>query len=100
MNPDKIIGYVLLLLGLGIILFSIFSAFSTFTGSKEPPELFRLEKSTQPISLGGVEIPGMELIPVEYFNISGNLMFHFLLMWLLICGGGRIASIGVSMIKK
>jgi len=100
MNLDKILGYMLLFFGLSIILFSIISAFSTFTGSKKPPELFRLEKSSQTISIGGIEIPGMELIPVEYLNLTGNLMFYFLLMWLLISAGGKIASIGVGMIKK
>lgn len=100
MNPDKIFGYILLLFGLGIILFSIVSAFSTFTGSKKPPELFRLEKSSQTVSIGGIEIPGMEIIPMEYLNLGGNLMFYFLLMWLLISAGGKIAFIGVGMIKK
>ena len=100
MNFDRIIGYVLLLLGLGIIMFSIFSAFSTFTGSKEPPKLLNIKKSSQPISFGGMEIPNMEVIPVEYFNTSGNFMFHFLMMWLLISAGGKISGIGVSMIKK
>lgn len=100
MNPEKIIGYILLFIGLGIILFSIVSAFSVFTGSKRPPELFKLEKSSQPVSVGGVEIPSMEIIPVDYLNLSGNLMFYLLFMWLLISAGGKIASIGVSMIKE
>lgn len=101
MNFNRILGYMLLSLGLSIILLSMISAFSVFTGSKNPPELFKLEKSSQPISLpGGMQIPDMEIIPPGYFNLSGNLMACFLLTWLLMCGGGRVAAIGVSMIKQ
>ncbi|MBN2250656.1 MAG: hypothetical protein JW724_01095 [Candidatus Altiarchaeota archaeon] len=100
MNPEKTIGYVLLLIGLGIISFSIFSAFAIFGGEKSPPELFKLEKSEKPLTIAGIEIPGLELVPAEYLNLSGNLMFFLLFMWLLISAGGRISSIGVSMIKK
>ncbi|MEA3255577.1 MAG: hypothetical protein U9Q22_07055 [Candidatus Altiarchaeota archaeon] len=101
MNCDRIVGYLLLFLGLSIILASVITAFSTFTGSKKPPDIFKLEKSTQPISIpGGMQIPNMEIVPTGYFNLSGNLMACFLLTWLLISAGGKIASIGVSMIKK
>ena len=100
MNHDKIIGYILLFIGLCIILFAIVSAFSVFTGSKKPPELFKIKKSSEPVSIGGIEIPGMEIIPVDYLNLSGNLLFYLLFMWLLLSAGGKIASIGVNMTKE
>jgi len=98
MDTERLIGYVLLSFGLGIIFFSIFSALPVFSGTKSPPQIFRLEKSTKPLSIGGMEIPGLELIPVDYLNLSGNLMFFILFLWFLVTAGGKIAAIGVSML--
>ncbi len=99
MNSEKTVGYLLLVTGLGIIIFSIFSASQIFSGSKSPPALFHIEKSTQPITIGGMQIPGLEFIPIDYLNLSGNLTFFLLFMWLLLSAGGRIASIGIGMIS-
>jgi hypothetical protein len=99
MNSEKVVGYLLIVVGLGIIFFALFTASQIFSGSKSPPALFRMEKSSKPISIGGVEMPGLEFIPIEYLNLSGNLTFFLLFMWLLLSAGGRVASIGVGMIS-
>ena len=99
MDSDKAVGYILLLIGLGIIFFAIFSAFSVFNGSKTPPQLFNIVKSSEPITVGGMQIPGMEFIPTAYLNQSGNLTFFMLFMFFLLSAGGRIASIGISMLS-
>lgn len=92
-------GYALVLAGLGIIFFAIFSTFSVYNGSKAPPQLLKIEKSTDPLTIGGMEIPGMELIPTAYLNQSGNLTFFMLFMFFLLSAGGRIASVGISMLS-
>ena len=91
-------GYALLLLGLGIIFFAIFSSFSVFNG-KTPPQIFNMaKKSADPVMINGQELPSMEIVPTEYLNQSGNLTFFMLFMFFLVSAGGRISSIGVSMI--
>ena len=97
MESDKTIGYGLLLLGLGIIFFAIFSSFSVFNG-KTPPQIFNVEPSTKPVTVSGQEMPNMELIPTDYLNQSGNLTFFMLFMFFLVSAGGKISSIGVSML--
>jgi hypothetical protein len=98
MDPDKTIGYALLMIGLGIIFFAIFSSFSVFNG-KTPPQIFNIEQSAKPITMNGQEFPSMELIPSGYLNQSGNLTFFMLFMFFLVSAGGKISSIGVSMIQ-
>jgi hypothetical protein len=97
MESEKTIGYALLMIGLGIIFFSIFSSFSIFNG-KTPPRIFNIQQSTKPITMNGQELPSMELIPSEYLNQSGNLTFFMLFMFFLVSAGGKISSIGVSMV--
>ncbi len=99
MDSDKAIGYILLIIGLVIISFAIFSALSVFNGSKAPPQLLNVVKSSDPITVGGMQIPGMEIIPTAYLNQSGNLTFFMLFMFFLVSAGGRISSIGISMIS-
>lgn len=92
-------GYALIFAGVGIIFFAIFSTFSVFGGSKEPPQLLKVEKSTDPLTIGGTQIPGMELIPTAYLNQSGNLTFFMLFMFFLLSAGGRIASLGITLLS-
>jgi len=93
MDPDKTIGYALLFIGLGTILFAIFSSFSVFNG-RSPPQVLNTEKSTESFTINGQELPGMELIPTDYLDQSGNLMFFMLFMFFLVSAGGKISSIG------
>ena len=97
MDSEKTIGYALLMIGLGIIFFAIFSAFSIFNG-KMPPQIFNIQQSTKPITMNGQELPSMELIPTDYLNQSGNLTFFMLFMFFLVSAGGKVSSIGVSML--
>lgn len=98
MDSDKTIGYALLFLGIGIIFFSIFSSFSVFNG-RSPPQIFNLEKENAgPTVVNGQEISSMEFIPLDYLNQSGNLTFFMLFMFFLVSAGGKISSIGVSMV--
>jgi|WetSurMetagenome_2_1015567.scaffolds.fasta_scaffold17814_4 hypothetical protein len=97
MDSDKTIGYALLMIGLGIIFFALFSSFSIFSG-KTPPQIFNIQQSTKPVVMNGQELPSMELIPSDYLNQSGNLTFFMLFMFFLVSAGGKISSIGVSML--
>lgn len=71
MNTEKIIGYFLLVVGIGIILGSTFSLYQVFTGQKKAPRVFSFEMpgislpSQQNLELKlpeGIELPeGVEL---------------------------------------
>lgn len=98
MSAEKKTGYFLLFLGLGIILFSLLPAFDVFNGTRSPPKIFNVQKPAETLSVGGVALPVMDIVPVDYINRSGDLLFYLLFTALLIYAGGRISSIGVSLI--
>lgn len=125
LNTEKIIGYILLVIGMGIILVSAFSVYQVFTGQKTPPRVVSFEAPS--FTLPGqqafeIELPeGMKLpegvslpqtsvsqgksqelkiLPDEMINSVSNLSFHFLLMGFLASVGAKIASIGTKMVKE
>lgn len=106
METNKIIGYVLLLVGLLMIIVPLWHTYNIFTGKVSPAQVF-----IRPISLtvnnqvGAYDIPGqiqnalIKIIPVDFINNTLNLGTWLILMWVLIYGGGKIADIGVKLIK-
>ena len=124
MNTEKIIGYVLLIAGIGVIIGSTFSLYQVFTGQKTAPQVFQFESPS--ISLPtqqsfqlelpegmtlpeGVALPetknqpaeseGFKILPDETLNNMGNAGLYLLLMGFLASSGAKIASIGVKMVK-
>ena len=93
---EKILGYVLLGLGIALMLFSIVEMLTVYFGNNLPPNLV----STSDISLPGGQnganvtfLSGVELSQIL------NLSFWYLLMFFIMAAGGKIASLGVSMVK-
>jgi hypothetical protein len=50
------------------------------------------------MTIQGIEIPAMDLVPADYLNKSGDYFLYILFMWLMMSAGGKIAAIGVSLI--
>jgi len=92
---EKIIGYALLILGVILLLFSIVEMITVYYGYAPPPKLFNL----QDISLPGDNGSNISLIQGAQASQLPNLFFWFLLMGFVLLAGGKIASLGVSMIK-
>jgi hypothetical protein len=93
---DKIIGYTLLILGIILLLFSIFEMVNVYTGNASPPNLFNLSDVSLPTGQNGANstaIQGTQL------SLLPNLFFWFILMAFVMFVGGKIASLGVSMLK-
>ena len=92
---EKIIGYALLILGVILLLFSIVEMVTVYYGYAPPPKLFNL----QDISLPGDNGSNISLIQGAQASQLPNLFFWFLLMGFVLLAGGKIASLGISMIK-
>jgi hypothetical protein len=92
---EKIIGYALLILGVILLLFSIVEMITVYYGYAPPPKLFNL----QDISLPGDNGSNISLIQGAQASQLPNLFFWFLLMGFVLLAGGKIASLGISMIK-
>lgn len=112
----KIFGWFLLIAGLLLIIWTLYSSYNIFTGKAEAPEVFKMEKEiakvptqrklpTSPTELQK-ELEKMinqqlkELLPVEIIPKALNLVAWSILAGLLIFGGSQIASLGIKLIKK
>ena len=107
----KIAGWLLLLVGLAIIIYGLYSSFGIFTGKTEAPEIFRLDlvktSKTSKISAFGGEIDlsgilGTELdqfLPANSLPKILNLVSWSILAGILIFGGSQIASLGIKLLK-
>lgn len=117
-NLQKFTGWLLLLIGLAIISWSIYSSFNIFTAKKSPYQIFKIEKKEiqnqlptkekmpkRPEELEK-EIQGMvaegirELIPAEVITLLLNLIAWAIFASILIFAGFQIASLGIKLIRK
>ena len=111
---EKIIGYILIVLGIIIISASTYSAYSVFTKKAQPVELF----SFQPIGIDTNQLLGSslppefaglmqkqtnasktEIVPAALINDSSNIFAHLLLMGFLASVGYKLASLGVMLVR-
>jgi hypothetical protein len=96
LKSEKIIGYALLTMGIILLVFSIVEMMNIYYGNSPPPNLFAL----QDISLStGQNGEGVSLIQGAQASQIANLFFWSILMAFLLFAGGKIASLGVTMVK-
>ena len=107
---EKIIGYLLLVAGLAIIFFSVFSVYNVFTKRAEPFDLFTfggvtldlnslIASSLPPEQKAQIPKNETELITSNMINQPINIVFHLLLMGFIAGAGFKIASVGAILIR-
>lgn len=121
MNLEKITGFVLLIGGIVLILYSLYSSAQIFSGNRTAPEIFSFPqqpKSTPLESPSGKIAPGVNpeilqqefqsivsdqlktLLPPEVFPKTLNLFSWSMFAGLLMLGGSQIAGIGIKLLKQ
>ncbi len=114
--PIKIFGWILLVTGVVIIGWTLYSSYNIFTGKAVMPEIFEIpkEETKTPATKGGttgsqdiqVQLEKMlneqlkGLLPVGALSKILNLSVWSILAFILIFGGNQIASLGIKLIKK
>jgi len=107
---NKIIGYILLFLGLVIIGSTLFQSYNIFTDKASAPLVFKTKISESKPSQGGVldlqkqldesiKKQLSEILPVETLPKVLNLISWSILSGILIFGGSQITSLGIKMIS-
>jgi len=110
MSPERILGFIVLLLGLGIILYALFSSLQIFTGRVDPPELFSFD---EPADIQEAAAPDDiqeqvgkllrdqlgEFLPTDTISRTLNISMWSLFAGLLLFGGGQIAGIGIKLLR-
>ena len=97
MKDEKVVGYVLLAIGIAMIFFSVYQMVQVFTGASPPPNLFNF--SDIRLTMPG-ETESSLLISGEELNKLVAMVFWYMLMFFVMYAGGKIASLGVNMIRE
>jgi len=104
---NKILGYVLLAVGVLMIIIPIINTYNIFTGKAMPAQVFTRPPSLQvKDNISVTDIPGqiqnalVKALPVDFINNSLNLVTWLLLGWILVYGGGKVADIGIKLLKE
>jgi len=113
MDATKIFGWLLLIAGIILIIWTLFSTYNIFTGERPVPEIFKvaeigkeeeaLPKGTFDIQAQMEKMIGEQLkgiLPVDTIPRLLNLIVWSMLAGLLIFGGSQISSLGIKLIKK
>lgn len=111
----KIAGWALLVLGIIIIGYTLYSSYGIFTGETEPPMVFEssvaIEEGAGSQTGEGVQgqieaqmqqavqeqLKGM--LPLESFFKLFNLIAWSILAFILIFGGAHISALGIKLVK-
>jgi hypothetical protein len=86
----------LLALGVVLIVFAIVQMFAVYSGCSSPPNLITLSDLSLSTDQVGASVT---LLKGDQLSQLPNLFFWFVLMSFLMFAGGKIASLGVTMIK-
>ncbi|MEM3436974.1 MAG: hypothetical protein QXP55_00360 [Nitrososphaerales archaeon] len=93
---EKVIGYIFLALGVIMILISVYFMFIVFTGAINPPRLFNFHD----IYINTSEGEKVLIFSSEEISKLLSMLFWFLLMFFIMMAGGKIASLGINLIKE
>jgi len=112
MIENKIIGIILLVLGLLMILWSVYVSYNMFQGNRAVPEILMPEiesgieiaKDATPVQIDEqikqtIQDQMANILPQANIYKLLNLIIWSIFAWIMIIGGGKIASLGIKMLK-
>jgi len=106
----KIIGWVLLIIGLVVISWGIFSSYQIFSGKTEAPEIFKasteenltledqdygIEETIEKMMGDKVE----EMLPADFLPRLLNLTAWSVFAFILFFGGAQISGLGIKLMR-
>lgn len=111
MNSTKVAGWLLLILGLAVIAYGLYSSWQIFTAQKPVPEIFKVPQTqSQPRAQGGSfsldaqlgNILGTQIkqmVPDNTVPQLLNLLSWSVLAGVFIFGGSQISGLGIKLLK-
>lgn len=122
--PEKVTGYILIIIGIVAIILSAFSVYQVFTKKSQPVKLFNFKGiSLDPSQLINQDLAQnlptnfppealellnqqnrpltkpAEIISPELLNDSSNIFAHLFLMGFIASVGFKLASLGVMLVR-
>jgi hypothetical protein len=103
---EKTVGYILLSAGVLVIALAAISVLLVFTKNVQPVQLFNFQGVSLDLSSVVPQLPGTkpsaaktEILPSNVLNDSSNVFAHLFLMGFIANIGGRIATLGVQLLR-
>ena len=106
----EIIGYVLLILGLLLIFWTVYSSYNIFTAKTKLPEIFKVTEKTEgtqelepQLEKQIAEVMGEQLkniLPIDFLPQLFNLIAWSIFAGISIFAGTQISGLGIKLIKK
>jgi len=103
----KTLGLVLIILGLAVIFYGLYSSFNIFTGKASPPEIFEAPSVAKSVGSQDVQAQLQNMIqeqlrgmlPVGSVATFLNLASWSVFAGILVFGGAQIAGLGVKLLN-
>ncbi|MCK5044184.1 hypothetical protein KAR26_00450 [Candidatus Parcubacteria bacterium] len=116
-STTKIIGFLLLFIGVIIIFYALYSSYNIFTAKTEVPEIFTIPETVVEESGGEVSVATSmediqsqmeetmkeqigEMFPSDFIPRLMNLISWSIFATILIFGGTHVSGIGIKLIKN
>lgn len=112
MNFRKIFGWLLLIIGIGIIVSVLYLSYNIFTAKNEIPQIFKIPEENQSLALDDQDLSVEEqmketiqeeiknIIPSEIIFTLFNLVAWSIFAGISIFGGAQISGLGIRLIKE
>lgn len=99
-KDEKVVGYILLAVGVAMIFLSVYLMFNVFTGASAAPSLFNFSDISFSIPQPEGTSETVQIISGQDMNRMVAMGFWYLLMFFVLYAGGKIASLGVNLIRE
>ncbi len=97
----KATGYVLLIAGLILIIWAVYSMYNVYTGASQPPSVIQMNGVTLSMPTGqGTPPAEAELISAQNSSKLVNMGIWYALMFFVASAGARIGGLGVNLIRE
>lgn len=97
----KAVGYALLIAGLVLIIWSVYSMYSVYTGAQAPPSVIQMSSITISLPTGqGTPSVQTELLSGRDSSKLVNMSIWYALMFFVASAGGRIGGLGIKLIRE
>jgi hypothetical protein len=101
--PEKILGFLLLIIGVSTIIFSTYNIYQVFTKQAQPIQYFTSQNTPLDFSSLTASLPSTvdtsKLISTPAINDGFNLTLHLFLMGIISSAGYKLASLGVQLVR-
>jgi len=111
---QKILGLIILILGLAMIFYAVYASYNIFTGKSQPPDIFKTvqkavsqsqntlssQEQAQKLIQESIQQQIGTMLPADTLPKISNLLSWSLFAWILIFAGVQVSGIGIRLLKK